>query len=252
MNLDHKTSAIIFVIAVLGMSVSLGAQAEQAGEKIVYNSAPEGSPPWPQEDIYSVNADGSDEKALTSDHHSHNPALSPDGKTILFIHDSKSFHQVELFLMDRDGSNVRRLLRGENIDIPAYTPAWSPDGKMIAVSYTPEEWDDNSKFGLFLVSADGKQTPRLFKEKGWGAKWSPDGKKLAYSINTSEKNWSLFLANADGSDEVELAPERAWGINWSPDGKKLAFIANPTPGMWAVHVFDLDRHQDSQLTDIKT
>ena len=75
-----------FGIAVLFLSIAL-AQQQTAGT-IVYTHAPDGSAPWPVNDIYAMRGDGSNVRALTNDGHSHNPTWSPDGRHILFIHDS--------------------------------------------------------------------------------------------------------------------------------------------------------------------
>ena len=64
--------------------VLLGATAwgqRQEGETIVFTHPPDGGPPWPVEDIYSMSGDGTHLKALTNDGHRHDPAWSPDGKT---------------------------------------------------------------------------------------------------------------------------------------------------------------------------
>jgi Tol biopolymer transport system component len=115
----------------------------------VYTHAPDESAPWPVTDIYSMRGDGSNVKALTNDGHSHSPIWSPDGRRILFIHDSalrtkpayrepkefESYHSVELYVMDADGKN-RRLLR--RLEPVIYSAAWSPDGKTLAISCLPE------------------------------------------------------------------------------------------------------------------
>src|ERR1019366_5309451 len=85
------------------------AQQQNAGT-IVFTHAPDGGGPWPVEDIYSMGSDGANVQALTDDGHSHDPVWSPDGRRILFIHDSalqtrpayresqgfESYHPVEL------------------------------------------------------------------------------------------------------------------------------------------------------------
>jgi Tol biopolymer transport system component len=69
------------------IAVGAGARPQSAGT-IVFVHAPNGGPPWPVEDIYTMDAGGRNVKALTHDGHSSNPAWSPDGKRILFVHDA--------------------------------------------------------------------------------------------------------------------------------------------------------------------
>ena len=68
--------------------ILLGAAASGQGrlrDTIVFTHAPDGGPPWPVEDIYSMSGNGTHRKALTNDGHSHDPAWSPDGRRIVFI-----------------------------------------------------------------------------------------------------------------------------------------------------------------------
>jgi TolB protein len=68
-------------------------------------------------------------------------AWSPDGATILFTsHRDHPDNYTDVYAMDPDGSNVRRLTENS-----AYTPAWSPDGRHIVFSAP----------GLFVMNADG-------------------------------------------------------------------------------------------------
>ena len=105
----------------------------QSTGTIVFIHAPDDGAPWPVEDIYSMDADGTNVKALTNDGHSHTPAWSPDGRRILFIHDSilrskppyderkgfESYHPVELYLMNNDGTNRRNTRQGESMSTNA-------------------------------------------------------------------------------------------------------------------------------------
>ncbi len=61
------------------------------------------------------------------------PALSPDGRTIVFWRDTG---EQGLYLIETDGTNERRILtRGE----PIRSPTWSPDGAKIAFSHVAGE-----------------------------------------------------------------------------------------------------------------
>lgn len=233
------------VLALLGTGAllpSASAQQQSVGT-IVYTHAPDGGPPWPVEDIYSMGADGANAKALTNDGHSHNPVWSPDGKRVLFVHDSmlqtkpdyretkevESYHPVELFVMNRDGGN-RHLLRRMGLVI--HSAAWSPDGSTLAITCVPQEWvnlrrptDEPVAVGLFLRPADGQGQLRLLFRNAYTPSWSPDGKRLAFSVERPRGLWAIHVANSDGSNDVQLTDPSliAGSLSWSPDGNLLAF-----------------------------
>jgi Tol biopolymer transport system component len=206
------------------------AQAQTAGV-IAYTHAPDGGPPWPVEDVHTVQADGSYRRALTNDGHSHHASWSPDGKRILFIHDStlslkpayreteehKSHHPIELSIMDADGRN-RRVLRV--IEPVIYSASWSPDGKVIAISAVV-----SASTGLYLLPADGPGELRLLIPDAWTPSWSPDGKKLAFSVEAPRGEWNIHIADANGANNIRLTNGGAGSGSpaWSPDGTRIAF-----------------------------
>src|SRR3546814_19740730 len=55
------------------------------------------------------------------------PSFSPDSREITFNSDRGGSPQI--YVMNRDGSNVRRISRGQGY---YYTPVWSPRGDLIA------------------------------------------------------------------------------------------------------------------------
>lgn len=222
----------------------LKAIPQESGGTIVYERVPENSGPWPTIDIYSMNVDGNEDRPLTHDGHSHSPSWSPDGRHILFVHDSalekpdpygsyreheefKSHHPVELYEINRDGSAPRLLLRLEPLIDGA---ARSPDGKEIIIQAAARP---PLGICLFLWSFQGPNAPRLFfpYPAAWPA-WSPDGKKILFVKRYGPRTSSPFVANADGSHVAPLkndpGPE-VFEPAWSPDGKRIAYVQDDTP-----------------------
>jgi len=234
------------------------------GTTIVYERVPENSGPWPTIDIYSVNEDGTDDKALTHDGHSHDPSWSPDGRHILFIHDAalqkpdpygpyrehaevKSHHAVELYEMNRDGSDPHLLIRLEpGID----GAAWAPDGKKIIIQATAPP---PLGICLFLWYPGRQGEPRLlFPYPADGPAWSPDGKKLLFVKRHGPRLSSPFVANGNGSDATPLRYDPGPDIfepAWSPDGKRIAYAKGDVPGTSQIFVMNEDGSGVRQLTD---
>jgi TolB protein len=109
------------------------------------------------------------------------PALSPDGSRVaftvyppgdLFNGDTS---RAEIYVMDADGSNRRRLTRNKVEDS---SPAWSPDGKWIAF-----ESDRGDNSDIYIINADGSGLRRVTSHPSRDStpSWSPDGSRLAFA-----------------------------------------------------------------------
>ncbi len=100
------------------------------GAEILFQSHTVGGQNW---GIYVMNADGSDIRALrqSSTYSSHLPYWSPDGSKIVF--NSNEEGDPEIYIMDRDGSNVVKLTDNTAID---YCAIWLP--RMRGVTVTEE------------------------------------------------------------------------------------------------------------------
>lgn len=199
------------------------------GTKIVYDSeSAEGG-----EGIWVANADGSDATKLVDD--GSVPAWSPDGSTIAFARpdlsktvsfgDGSSGTPSYLYLMDADGTNVRRLTDGDFSD---YSPAWSPEGSQIAFVRTSPE-----ARGLFVMNSDGSKQRALATglEILGAPSWSPDGTSIAVAVNQGGNSGAIMLTSADGSGAPTIIPGTQASFPdsdnnpaWSPDGEWIAHI----------------------------
>jgi len=161
------------------------------------------------------------------------PAWSPDGSTIAFA--SKRNGTFDLFAMNADGSDTRRLTSTKDDDVQ---PDWSPDGKSIVLTR-------GSPGRLFVMDADGAGARRITKEEvdETEAAWSPDGRWIAYSRRepgTSIRE--LWLVRPDGSEPSALT--KLGGVAqapaWSPDGRRIVFSANTGEGGFDIYTVGAD------------
>jgi hypothetical protein len=77
-------------------------------------------------------------------------SFSPDGSRIVFV--STQDGDAEIYLMDADGANLRKLTDNSAVDA---SPGWSPDGRRILFVS-----NRNGQFELYVMGADGSN-PRM-------------------------------------------------------------------------------------------
>jgi len=104
-------------------------------------------------DIKTCNIDGTDEQYLTSTtDDEETPAWSPDGSQIAFSTNRDG--NIEIYIMDSDGSNMHRLTYSELDD--DYSPRWSPDGSRIAFGSGPSRESE-----IYIINTDGTNLKRV-------------------------------------------------------------------------------------------
>jgi len=182
-----------------------------------------------ENNLHIMNADGTNDRQITSKMLVASFQWSPDGKrfvlAILPGIGKKPFLQV----INADGTGAVQLT---NSPAARYMlPAWSPDATQIAFASDREGTTE-----IFVMNADGSNIRRLTDpQANQGAAfptWAPDGKRIAYAQfdkadpPTAEAIPSLYVMNADGSNPTRITTNiRYEPLSWSPDGQFIAFDA---------------------------
>lgn len=119
--------------------------------------------------IAVANADGSEAHLLVAETSATGPGVpswSPDGRKLAFFKTPgrPGHFRAEVWTMNADGSDKKRLYRsGCCVDVWA-APIWSSDGLMIAFSA-------DSAGGTFVINADGSGLRRISRDTPYSLSW---------------------------------------------------------------------------------
>ena len=179
------------------------------GDKIVFTSDRSGDL-----ELYTMNLDGSDVKQITDGlGYDGGAFFSPDGSKIIFrasrpqteaeIAEYKELleqglvqpTEMELFICDADGSNLKQLTYLGNAN---WSPFFHPSGEKILFSSNFEA-EGGFPFNLYMINTDGTGLERVTHGKTFDAfpVFSNDGKKLIFSSNRNNggtRDTNLFIA----------------------------------------------------------
>lgn len=226
---------------VLAVAVSLGlascstpntpSAGERAGREPVLFYARGGS-------IYLADLTGGAPRKLTDGPGDSQPAPSPDGSRVAYVHKTNSDQPGgELWVLDV-GSGERRRLVDPAALVPKFegedstgveAPRWSPSGERIAFL--------KSTFGgggfLLTAAADtGAVTAPaepLFADFGYA--WSPDGKRIAWVGGRSDVSpVDVSVLTVGGESTPLVKGTNAFAVTFDADGRAILFTNGDANG----------------------
>ena len=157
---------------------------------------------------------------------------------------------AEIYVMDADGKNQRRLTHHPADD---GLPSWSPGGQKIAFS----SYRNGGNIQIFVMGSDGQNPIRL--SDGANDKnpaWSSDGQKIAFDGYGEEglpgAVWAIqiYVMDSDGKNRKRLTngPAHNSDPSWSPDSQRIAFVSTRHVAT-EIYVMNADGRKQERLTD---
>lgn len=204
------------------------------------------------------------------------PAHSPNGLEIAFARAHKhrpysmggwTWDNWDVYVMDVDGNNVRRLTHMNYYGISGVV--FSPSGKSILYSADNNRAASDLDTNVFEISVDGSNPPKpgvpqptsIGKYASWASEpaFSPDGKKLVViSDRKSSFQYDLLLIDADSANTKHLNATTVSRYNkgpvFSPSGGQVFFLAGtewnsrsrPIFSLWTI---DVDGTNAKEIVD---
>jgi Tol biopolymer transport system component len=182
------------------------------------------------------------------------PAWSPDGRYIAFYRRSPG--GTEIMMVPALGGSERKL--GESagpepsgslegfLEASRSRPAWSADGKSVAIV---ERTSPQAPLSIFLLSMETGEKKKLTSPRaGYGDRspaFSPDGRMLAFARILSLQSKEIFVlpvarngAPAGEPRRLTFDERNILSLDWVPDSDSIVFSSNREGGrsLWRVSV----------------
>jgi TolB protein len=198
------------------------------------------------DDIFVINVDGTGLTQLTNvPVHEGYPAWSPLGDAIAFGREDPTVPEVNVWIMNPDGSNQRQLSSEDLLG----NISWSPDGSRV-IWGCPDT-------GLVEINSDGTNERFVTTIVGdLNPHYSPDGTQIVFDFNPSvltTRTADIWIVNPDGTNRRQITshPSKERLPRWGPGPNQITFSSDRT-GTLQTYIMNADGTGLQQVTTSAT
>jgi Tol biopolymer transport system component/tetratricopeptide (TPR) repeat protein len=217
------------------------------------------------EGLHVLNVDSGEDVRVTTFREDVTPDWAPDNLRFVFPSQRAGDRRWQIYIAWADA-------KGDPIAlVDGRTPAWSPNGDIIAYQGTDAEGNNP---GLYLISAEGGPVARLTQDESDRAPaWSPGCARGGLSLtnqgisatptagstasscqvafmSSQSGDWEIYTLDVPGGRLSQLT--RSAGNDglpaWSPDGSHIAFVSD-REGSWGVYTMPAAGGQATRVAD---
>jgi Tol biopolymer transport system component len=160
------------------------------------------------------------------------PAISPDGKSIMFL-STRDLFSIDLYLADTGTAKIKKKITEtavnaefESLQFIRSAGAWAPDGETFVFGAISK---GKPVLTFFDLQQDKITDEVEFKnlDEIFSPSWSPDGRFIVFSAMIGGKT-DLFLYDLGAKNLKQFTDDFFADLTpvWSPDGKTIAWVTD--------------------------
>lgn len=185
--------------------------------------------------IFTVDADGTDLRAIPRTKGAYGPVFSPDGRSLAFTRfrrrpyevvngkvKQRGFQGASIWILDLT-TGMARQLTPWRYGLEYFASSFSPDGSTLLTTRLDDQRTDELEPVVVSVATGGAT---LLLIDGAFPVYSPDGSKVAL-VREAGEDTDLYVVGADGTGVHRLTrtPDRdEYFASWDPSGERLAYM----------------------------